>query len=215
MSFHPSPPGWKRFFLVMVMLLGVVLGSGCCRDEGRAQVEKVLRECLISASALPQGWEIAEGPMPYDLPDRTLPGCAMGGVTVVFNYPGVGEYGAKAYQNVFLYQNEQKAAKEFERRGPGIFHQGTLTPWEEPQYPLDLSADAWRAACAQIEGAPVSRSPITICKIWARYGVLLMKFSTWQSAPYMSLDDFARVAQRLDERMRECEVIVQQKIPAP
>ena len=215
MSFHPTSPGWKRFFLVMVMLLGVVLGSGCCRDEGRAQAEKVLRECLISVSALPQGWEIAEGPMPYDLPDRTLPGCAMGGVTVAFNYPGVGEYGAHAYQDIFLYQNEQKAVKEFERREPEVFDQGTLTPWEEPRRSLALSADAWRAACAQIENIIEPKSPITVCVIWARYGALLTEFDTWQSAPYMSLDDFARVAQRLDQRMRECEVIVQQKIPAP
>ena len=215
MSFHPTPPGWKRFFLVMLILLAMVLGSGCCRDEGRAQAERVLRECLISASALPQGWEIAGGPGPYDLPDRTLPGCAMGGVTVAFNYPGVGEYGAHAYQHIFLYQNEQKAVKEFERREPEVFGQWALTPWEEPRRPLNLSADAWRAACAQIDGAPVSRSPITVCGIWARYGALLTEFSTWQSSPYMSMDDFARVAQRLDERMRECEVIVQQKIPAP
>lgn len=183
-------------------LISTVLLIGC-GSPGNVDLEAQsgVEICLLTVDDLPPGWEIANGPGPYDLPGRVLPGRAQAGVTVSFFQP---EFGARAFNDIFLYSSERKAAGEFKRQQDAVFSSaGRLTPWQEPDLGnLDHSADQFRLACADFETA----GKYNICTAMTQYGRFLVVFDTWASPDYMSENDIGRVLSKLDERMQECAV---------
>ena len=192
--------------MVLVVLMLLLVACGRSRPS-RARVEAEIQECLIDVSVLPYGWVVAEGPGPYDLPERVLPGRALGGVLVAFFQPVLG---ARADHTLFIYPNKHEAKKEFERQMPNVFFSaGRLVPWVK----INISsfrpaANQMEVRCTVIKGIKGTRIPI--CTALAQYDTILSIFSTWSAPGYMSEEDFVHVLQAIDERMKWC---LDEKVP--
>ncbi len=192
----------KILFLSILCLI-IFSITGCSALQiSRSEVEDRIQECLIDVSVFPDGWTVASEPQPYDSPDRVLPGRAKGGVMAEFHQS---EYNARAFQEVFLYANENKAAKEFVRQQPSYFSSaGRLSEWTDQRIISDGDiANERRFACAYFEGS-TNNQPIHYCPMMARYGPFLTMFSTWQSPEYMSFEEMIRIVKAIDEDMGLC-----------
>ena len=198
---------WMENPLIVIAVLMLLLTACGKSRPSRARVEAEIRECLIDVSVLPHGWTVAEGPGPYDLPERVLPGRALGGVAVSFFQP---KFGARAFHRLFLYSSPRKSSQEFERQQQAeFFSSGRLTPWVNPRISYTGSiADRLRMACADFEAVHDTRRHY--CTAMAQYGALLSIFDTWSSPEYMSEEEFAHVLQAIDERMKWC---LDEKVP--
>ena len=153
-----------------------------------------IKDLLIDLSAFPDGWSgDTNGPGP--MARAPLWGKKSVESIEIFFYV----YGSGAYEGIQRFLDTQSAAEEFSRQLGIVFIETEFdTPWVIPDELNFESFSASRSyyACSQSEGIPWQE-----CAYIAQYGTYFVHFNTGMVPGYMSLDDFERVLQAIDDKM--------------
>ena len=170
-------------------------------DETRIQVATGLIDCSVGNSDLPVGWEISSISPHYDIYD--LHGPALGGVWIGMR-PIVSQFHAVASHQLFLYRTHRTARFQFKRfpLGSRLSLYGSWQPLDLTE--VTLSADEYRAACADHLPATGPGAGDKRCAVKARYGQFLIAFDTDVSSKAMSMEEMIRVLQAIDVHMLQC-----------
>jgi len=170
-------------------------------DETRIQIAAGLIDCSMGKADLPVGWEISSISPHYDIYD--LPGPALGGIWIGMR-PIESQFHAVASHQLFLYGTHRRAKVQFAR-----FPLGSRVSWYGSWQPLDLteaslSADEYRAACANHLPATGPSPGNKRCAVKARYGRFITSLDTDISPRAMSMEEMIRVLQAIDVHMLQC-----------
>jgi hypothetical protein len=177
--------------IMVLITLVMMLAMASCRGQPTSATSNnvckpEVQNLLIDSSSFPSSWSASQPTRPADH-HGAIRRCGL-----VFSVPN-----GVAVEEIYEYETIGKASHEFERQLDVWFTQRSIdTPWKTPPLPEPVRsiADDFRLACS-IQGG------VSMCRVLARYGVVVMRFNTHMSPEFMSYTDLEKVLQAIDDKM--------------
>jgi hypothetical protein len=107
--------------------------------------------------------------------------------------------GGTFYEEIYQYRSIDQAEAEYDRQLDVFFYENEyIGPWQEPEFTtnLDLAVDEYFVACAERDSGTI------LCKMLARYDVMVIRLNTNRTLTSMSLSDFQSAIESVDTQFR-------------
>ena len=172
--------------------------------ETRMKVEAALYACTLKESELPDEWSKGwSGSLPLEGRDFSGPSGMLGGIFAFFSHrkPMIG---AAASHELHFYERFDQVVYFYVVRRIGY-----ISRWQRTWVPLDLtqanlSADAYRAKCADFVPDIGQGRDEKTCETKARYGKFLSVFQADLSPSTISVEEYIQLLQIIDRKMLQC-----------
>lgn len=206
-------PRWRypaRWIWLLVSWAAVALLSlgGCIRDPFPSAVRQQVNLGLIDGTDLPFGWGYRSG-KPLDVPGGYGQDVGFHGADPA-KYPFV-----LVTQTLEIYPDETASHGAYQAWVARAIPPAYADVWVQPLELQDFQnkADEISIACMAVR---INGIPTRSCRVIARYGELVTTlFANVFEDRWLTMPQFRRLVERLDQRMQAARAVTQQAIPAP
>ncbi len=194
--------------LTISYLVASLLLSSCIRDEMPPAVRQQIRLGLIDGADLPFGWGYRSG-RPLEIVDGYS--------------QSVGFHGANPDQYTFvlvtqrleIYPNESLSHGIYRTRVNELIPSAYADVWVQPPEMEDFQggADEIQITCMAVH---INGIPTRSCQVIARYGELVTTlFANVFEDRWLTMSQFRKLVERLDQRMQAARAVTQISTPVP
>lgn len=172
--------------------------------EARMKVEAALYACTLKEPDLPGGWRKGwSASLPLEGRDVPVPSGLLGGIFASFSHRKP-RSGTAASHELHFYEKTHQAIYVYKLRPIGY-----ISRWQRTWVPLDLkqanlSADEYRAKCADFVPDVGQGRDENTCETKARYGKFLSVFQADLSPGTISVEEYIQLLQIIDRKMLQC-----------
>ena len=193
--------------LISLCLMASLLLGGCFHDEMPPAIRQQVRLGLIDGTDLPFGWGYRSG-KPLEVPGGYGQDVGFHGADPA-KYPFV-----LVTQTLEIYPDETASRTAYQAWADRAIPSAYADVWVRPPE-LDYrgNADEIKIACMSMHDNGI---PTQACKVTARYGELVT--TLWANVfedRWLTMSQFRRLVERLDQRMQAARVSAQTPTPVP